>query len=98
MGDVLAEVESGRAHIAAAGLTRGQALPPRVRFGPPYQQVKEQLVFRMGNPRPRTLRTIVAGRELMRDGAVIGFDPRHATRVEEAASRLRRWRESQSKV
>lgn len=61
VGDVLAEVESGRAHIAAAGLTRGQTLPPRVMFGPPYQQVKEQLVFRMGNARPRTLREAALG-------------------------------------
>jgi len=61
VSDVLAEVESGRAHIAAAGLTRGQTLPPGVRFGPPYQQVKEQLVFRMGNARPRTLRDAATG-------------------------------------
>lgn len=55
ISDVMAEVQSGRAHVAAAGLTYGQALPPRTGFGPPYQQVKEHLVFRMGSPRPRTM-------------------------------------------
>jgi 5-methylthioadenosine/S-adenosylhomocysteine deaminase len=58
----------------------------------PREHVYDALVF---GPRPRTLRTVVAGRELMRDGVVPGFDPAHATRVEEAAARLRRWRESQ---
>lgn len=61
----------------------------------PRENVCEALVF---GPRPRTLRTIVAGRELMRDGVVRGFDPAHASRVQEAAARLRRWRESQSQV
>jgi membrane-bound lytic murein transglycosylase F len=55
VSDAIAEVESGRAHIAAAGLTLGQELPPGVAFGPPYQQVKEHLIYRMGSTRPRTI-------------------------------------------
>jgi 5-methylthioadenosine/S-adenosylhomocysteine deaminase len=66
------------------------ALPPG-----PRESVVDALVF---GPRPRTLRTIVAGRELMRDGVVAGLDPAHAPRVEGAAVRLRRWRESQALV
>jgi membrane-bound lytic murein transglycosylase F len=61
VGDVIAEVQSGRAHLAAAGLTQGQNLPARVAFGPAYQQVKEHLVFRMGSQRPRTLREASQG-------------------------------------
>ncbi len=61
----------------------------------PRENVYDALVF---GPRPRTLRTIVAGREVMRDGVVSGFDPAQATRVEQAAQRLQRWRESQSSV
>lgn len=61
----------------------------------PRENVYDALVF---GPRPRTLRTVVAGRELMRDGVVGGFDLTQARRVEDAAARLRRWRESQSKV
>lgn len=66
------------------------ALPPG-----PRENVYEALVF---GPRPRTLRSVVAGRVLMRDGVVVGFDPAHARRVEEAAGRLQRWRKSQAPV
>jgi len=61
IGDVLREVASGRAHIAAAGLTLGQPLPDHAQFGPAYQQVKEHLVFRMGESRPADLQTAAAG-------------------------------------
>jgi membrane-bound lytic murein transglycosylase F len=53
--DVVRELKSGRAHIAAAGLTRGIQLPAGIGFGPPYQQVKEHLIFRQNNARPRDL-------------------------------------------
>lgn len=56
VGEVLKEVASGRAHIAAAGLTYGQPLPDQVAFGPRYQQVKEHLVYRFGSPKPKDLR------------------------------------------
>ena len=55
VGDVLRELESRRAHIAAAGLTRGVLLPDHTGFGPPYQQVREHLIFRQGSPRPRNI-------------------------------------------
>jgi membrane-bound lytic murein transglycosylase F len=55
VSDVVVELESGRAHVAAAGLTRGQTMPDRVAFGPTYQRVKEHLIYRMGTRRPRTL-------------------------------------------
>jgi membrane-bound lytic murein transglycosylase F len=61
VSEVLAEVAAGRAHVAAAGLTQGQPLPPNVGFGPHYQQVREHLVFRMGSPRPRTMAEASAG-------------------------------------
>jgi membrane-bound lytic murein transglycosylase F len=55
VGDVLRELESHRAHIAAAGLTKGVRLPAQVAFGPSYQQVREHLIYRQGTPRARTL-------------------------------------------
>ncbi len=55
VADAMRELESRRAHIAAAGLTRGLRLPPQTGFGPPYQQVREHLIFRQGDPRPRRL-------------------------------------------
>src|SRR5690606_4318402 len=53
--DALRELESRRAHIAAAGFTRGLKLPPQTGFGPPYQQVREHLIFRQNDARPRRL-------------------------------------------
>jgi membrane-bound lytic murein transglycosylase F len=55
VADVVRELKSGRAQIAAAGLTRGVLLPAGTGFGPPYQQVKEHLIFRQDESRPRTL-------------------------------------------
>ena len=59
VGDVMRELESHRAHIAAAGLTRGMRLPPQTAFGPPYQQVREHLIFRQGSARARNLQQAV---------------------------------------
>ncbi len=61
VGDVMRELARGRAHIAAAGLTRGQLLPEHTSFGPPYQQVKEHLIYRMSDARPRTIAEANAG-------------------------------------
>lgn len=70
MGEVMHELELGHAHIAAAGLTLGQKLPPGTIFGPPYQQVKEHLIFRMGAPKPQTLRQANSGHiEVVAGGA-----------------------------
>ena len=56
VADAMRELESHRAHIAAAGLTRGIRLPANTSFGPPYQQVREHLIFRQGETRPRTIK------------------------------------------
>lgn len=85
LDDAIGSLEAGKqADLAAFAVPAG-----------PRENVYDALVF---GPRPRALRTIVAGRELMRDGVVAGFDPAHATRVEAAAARLQRWRESQPSV
>ena len=54
------EVAAGRAHIAAAGLSTGIALPRGVQFGPGYQLVREHLVYRRRSAQPRTI--VDAGR------------------------------------
>ena len=53
-GDLLAEVEAGRAHLAAAGLTVTAERAKRVAFGPTYQQVNQNLVYRRGRVPPRS--------------------------------------------
>jgi membrane-bound lytic murein transglycosylase F len=55
VGDVVRELASHRAHIAAASLTRGIKLPRDCGFGPPFQQVREHLIYRQGTTRPRGL-------------------------------------------
>jgi len=59
VGDVMRELQSHRADIAAAGLTRGMRLPPDIAFGPPYQQVREHLIYRQGAVRIRNLQQAV---------------------------------------
>ncbi|HEY5808558.1 MAG TPA: membrane-bound lytic murein transglycosylase MltF [Povalibacter sp.] len=59
VGDVVRELELHRAHIGAAGLTRGMRLPSQVAFGPAYQEVREHLIYRQGEARIRELRQAV---------------------------------------
>jgi membrane-bound lytic murein transglycosylase F len=61
VADAMRELESHRAHIAAAGLTRGLRLPTKTGFGPPYQQVREHLIFRQGDQRPRGVDEVDGG-------------------------------------
>jgi len=52
---VLDEVESGRAHLGAAGLAITPAWRRRVDFSRPYQRVRLHLVHRRDKPRPERL-------------------------------------------
>ena len=75
--EVLNEVRDGRAHFAAAGLSITTSRKKNLLFGPPYQEVTQQLVYRYGQRRPRALEeikdsnlTVVAGtshEELLRE-------------------------------
>ncbi len=56
--EVFPHVDSGSAHIGAAGLTTGEAREALVTFGPAYQQVRQQLVYRRGNGRPESLEAL----------------------------------------
>jgi len=53
--EVFPDVAEGRAHIGAAGLTINAARRERVEFGPAYQTVQPQLIYRMGTPRPKSI-------------------------------------------
>lgn len=61
-GDLLAEVEAGHAHLAAAGLTVTTGRARRVDFGPPYQQVSQSLIYRRGHTPPRSPADLVGQR------------------------------------
>jgi membrane-bound lytic murein transglycosylase F len=53
--EAIAEVAAGRAHLAAAGLSTGVALPGGTQFGPGYQRVREHLVYRRRTAKPANI-------------------------------------------
>jgi len=55
------EVASGRAHLAAAGLSTGISLPRGAQFGPGYQRVQEHLVYRRRTARPSSIAAAARG-------------------------------------
>ena len=53
--DILPTVARGGAHLAAAGLTITDERKNLVRFGPSYQSITPQLIYRAGTPPPEDL-------------------------------------------
>ena len=53
--DILPLTALGDAHFAAAGLTITEKRKKKVRFGPVYQEITPQLVYRSGSTRPKSL-------------------------------------------
>jgi len=61
LGNMLHLIEQGKADIAAAGLTITAARKDIIRFGPVYQQVTQQLVYRQGTKRPKNITALANG-------------------------------------
>ena len=61
LGSLLNAVENGQVHLAAAGLTVTPARSQRFRFTSPYQQISQNLVYRIGTDRPESLEDIGSG-------------------------------------
>ncbi len=61
LGTMLELIKQGQADIAAAGLTITKTRQAEVRFGPVYQEVTEQLVYRQGNKKPKNLTYLTKG-------------------------------------
>jgi peptidoglycan lytic transglycosylase F len=59
--DLLDMITDNSAHIAAAGLTITEGRQKKFLFGPPYQEITEQLVYNIANKRPRNLSQIESG-------------------------------------
>ncbi len=49
---ILPMISRGEAHLAAAGLTVTASRESIVRFGPPYQEITQQLIYRAGSRKP----------------------------------------------
>jgi membrane-bound lytic murein transglycosylase F len=61
-GDMLPEVARRGAHIAAASLSVTAPREQIVTFGPAYERVRQQVVYRRGAKRPRSIEDLVNGR------------------------------------
>lgn len=59
--ELLDAVTRGTVHLAAAGLVVTPAREHRVRFSVPYQYTTEQLIYRRGSMRPRSLDQVAPG-------------------------------------
>ena len=53
VSQALRDIENGKAHIAAAGLSVTEARKLSVDFGPAYQEVTQQLIGRRDRPQPK---------------------------------------------
>lgn len=61
--DIVERIAAGKGDVAAAGLAITADRLSKVRFAPPYQQIWQQVVYRLGTRRPKGIRDL-AGREL----------------------------------
>jgi membrane-bound lytic murein transglycosylase F len=61
LSDILNLIEQGKADIAAAGLTITPERKDLIRFSPVYQEVTQQLVYRQGTKRPKSLAKLNEG-------------------------------------
>ena len=61
LSDMLELIEQGKADIAAAGLTITPARKDVIRFGPVYQEVTQQLVYRNGHKKPKNITALHNG-------------------------------------
>ena len=59
---VFHDLESGKAQVGAASLTIADARKDAVTFGPAYQQIQPQVIYRRGTKRPRNLDDLVGRR------------------------------------
>ena len=59
--NILDKVAKGDVHIAAAGLTVTEERQKSVRFTPPYQSITQQVVYRQGNGKPRSIDALGEG-------------------------------------
>jgi membrane-bound lytic murein transglycosylase F len=81
--DILSMVERGRVDLGAAGITVTEDRRERMRFGPSYKQVTEQVVYRMGaETRPRAMEDLNGLRLAVVSGTT------HATRLAESRKEI----------
>lgn len=61
--DIIPRLAKGDADMAAAGITVTEARSKLVRFGPPYQEIRQQVIYRLGTNRPAGVEDLI-GRQI----------------------------------
>lgn len=67
--DLLPTVVQGKAHLAAAALTVTPDRVSEIRFGPSYQEITQQIIYRRGNQRPRKIEDLIGGKLVVLAGS-----------------------------
>jgi membrane-bound lytic murein transglycosylase F len=67
--DLLPTVINGEVHLAAAGLTVTPDRVSEIRFGPSYQKITQQVVYRQGRRRPRNIEDLYEGKLVVLAGS-----------------------------
>ena len=62
VAEILEAVSVGRGHVAAAGLTVTEEREKTFRFGPPYKEIRQELVCHRDGPRPETVEDLAGPR------------------------------------
>lgn len=71
---IFPDVAEGRAHVGAAGLTVTAPRQEIVDFSPPYQTVRQKIIYRRGAPKPYGLQDILGGElEILAGSAYVGI-------------------------
>lgn len=60
--DVIPRLANGEADLAAAGITVTESRRAHVKFSPPYQEIRQQVVYRLGTPRPAGVQELIGRR------------------------------------
>ena len=58
LNDILSMVQNHKVDFAAAGLTITEPRKQLVRFGPPYQDITQEVVYRLGSAKPTSVKTL----------------------------------------
>ncbi|MCO6412686.1 MAG: membrane-bound lytic murein transglycosylase MltF [Thiogranum sp.] len=74
LANILSDIQNGSADLAAAGLTMTDARASLFNFGPVYQRITPQLVYREGSPPPKNL-------DVLRGSLEVVAESSHAERL-----------------
>lgn len=75
--DVLPRLRNGEADFAAANIPVARKRPARVRFTPSYQQIRQHVVYRLGNVHPAKIEDLI-GREIEVQAGTVYAERLHA--------------------